>query len=156
MDIEKMKLWTDDLPKCAECGTCRHPRLWRGLCIRCYPLVAKIEKIDRGLYRRQGRYANRQKDGNRFIRRSAVRELANLKALEAPLNGQVTGRDIEGLLLTICEVCAANAKSIDGVRYIFDGCLHTKNIGRVYEAILRIIETLPSRRARQQNSYRPF
>ena len=151
-----MKSWSNTAPSCRSCGTRRHPRSWRGLCTRCYPLVAKVERIDRGLYRRRGRRAGRRKDENAYIRRSAVRELADLKALEAPIVGHATGDDIEGLLITISEVAGAETDRVDGARYVFSACVGAKDMGRVYEMLLRIVETLPSKWARRQNAHLPF
>lgn len=153
---KKVNSWNDSVPSCNSCRTRRHPRSWRGFCARCYPLIAKIEKIDRGLYRRRGRWAGRRKDENAYIRKSAVRELADLKTLEAPLVSQATGFDIEGLLITISEVAGADTDRIDGARYVFGGCVGVENMGRVYELLLRIVETLPSKWARRPNARRPF
>ena len=153
---QKMQPWIGGKPRCASCGTRRHPRSWKGLCVRCYPLVAKIEKIDCGLYRRRGRGAGVREDENACIRRCAVRELADFMALEAPLLGQTTGDDIEGLFVAISEVTGATTNRIDGVRYIFEACVEPKKLNSVYEALLRIVESVPSKWARRQNARRPF
>lgn len=150
------KGWNDAIPRCVACGTDRHKRKWRGLCIRCYPLIRKIERIDAGEYRCRGRYAGRLKFENDYIKKSAIKELQNLMDLEDPILNGATGQDIEGLLVTIAEAAGANADSIHCARYVFEGCVKSEDMSRVYEVILRIVESLPSRTARRMNARRPF
>jgi len=154
--IRVEKGWNDAIPRCVACGTDRHKRMWRGLCIRCYPLVYKIEKIEAGKYQGRGRYAGRVKNENDYIKRSAIKELQNLKDLEAPILNGATGQDIEGLLVSISEAAGAKTDSICYARYTFEGCVKHEDMGRVYEVILRIVESLPSHAARRMNALRPF
>lgn len=148
--------WSLDIPCCVSCATKRHHRAYRGLCSRCYPIIRKIERIDNGTFRRRGRYSSRSQSDNSFLRQRAENELANLKELERPIVSGANGNDIEGLLVTLAEISGVNSDILDGIHYVFSGSIEAKNMNRVYEVILRIVESLPSRRARKLRAKRPF
>lgn len=148
--------WSIDCPRCVSCGTKRHRRSFKNFCKRCYPLLYKIDRIDRGLYKRRGRHSSKRKNDHSFIRKKALLELSNFRDLEKPIISGASGQDIEHLLVTIAEVSGVNSDILDGVRYIFSGSIEPNNMSRVYEAILRIVESVKIRKARKLNAKRPF
>lgn len=154
--MRPLRWWNNEIPQCANCSTRRHPRSWKRLCVRCYPLVAKIDKIDRGHYQRKARCAGTRKVDNKSLRLCAVVELENLKMLEAPLLGETDGKDIENLLVTLSEAARSDTDQIDGARYYFNDCVDSGQRARIYEILLRIVESLPSKAARRPAARWPF
>ena len=98
----------------------------RGYCLRCYPIIYRISRIDRGLYRRRGRWAHRNPTTT-GIRKNAQNELEEIRELEAPVKHGASGTDIENLLATIAEHVRAKPERFEGVRYFFDGTLIMSN-----------------------------
>lgn len=139
------RLWPDDGAGCKSCRTIRRFHRYRGYCTRCYPIIYRISRIDRGLYRLRGRWA-RHDASTKGIRRNAENELEEIRELEAPVRIGATGIDIENLLVAIAEHTRAKPGKFEGVRYFFDGCLDSEQRTRVYEVVARLAENLPSRR----------
>ena len=142
------RLWPADGAGCKSCRTVRRFHKCHGYCTRCYPIIYRISRIDRGLYRRRGRWAHRNPstDG---IRQNAETDLDEIRELEAPIRNGASGSDIENLLIAISESTRAKPEKLEGVRYFFEGCLDSEQRTRVYEVIARLAENLPSRRSVQ-------
>lgn len=116
-------------------------------CTRCYSIIYRISRIDRGLYRRRGRWAHRN-PSTVGIRKNAERELEEIREL-APVISGATGSDIENLLTAVAEHTRAKPERLEGVRYIFDGNFDTEQRRRIYEVVTRVAENLPGRRSVQ-------
>lgn len=138
------QLWPADGRGCKSCRTIRRFHKFRGYCTRCYPIIYRISRIDRGLYRFRGRWAH-LKTSTAGIRKSAEAELEEIRVLEAPVRDGAIGRDIENLLVAIAEHTRAKPAKLDGVRYFFDGCLDAEQRTRIYEVLARVAENLPGR-----------
>jgi len=146
--VRAQRLWPADGAGCKSCRTIRRFHKCHGYCTRCYLIVYRISRIDRGLYRRRGRSAHRtpSTDG---IRQNAETELDEIRELEAPIRNGASGSDIENLSIAISENTRAKPEKLEGVRYFFEGCLDSEQRKRVYEVIARLAENLPSRRSVQ-------
>ena len=129
---------------CKSCRTIRRSHKFRGYCTRCYRIIYRISRIDRGLYHFRGRWAH-LKTSTSGIRKSAEAELEEIRVLEAPVRDGAIGTDIENLLVAIAEHTRAKPEKLDGVRYFFDGCLDVEQRRRIYEILARVAENLPGR-----------
>ena len=140
--------WPADGRGCKSCRTIRRFHKFRGYCTRCYPIIYRISRIDRGLYRFRGQraYLNTSTAG---IRKSAAAELEEIRVLEAPIRDGANGTDIENLLVAIAEHTRAKPEKLELVRYFFDGCLGPEQRTRIYEVLVRLAENLPGRRSVQ-------
>jgi len=118
--------------------------------------MAKIERIDKGLYRRRGRGAGKRKDENDYIRETAIQELQDLRDLERPILVGASIEDIEGLLVTIAEVSGVEGRAIQPVKSAFGGAFIIKQRTKIYEVLLKVVERIPSKWARRQFAERPF
>ena len=121
------RLWSDDGAGCKSCRTIPRFHKYRGYCTRCYPIIYRISRIDRGLYRLRGRWA-RHNASTKGIRRNAENELEEIRELEAPVR---TGSR---------NTLERSLEHSKGVRYFFDGCLDSEQRTRVYEVVARLAE----------------
>ena len=143
------RLWPADRLGCRSCGTVRRFQVYRsGYCTRCHPIIYRISRIDRGVYRQRGRWAHRN-PSTAGIRKNAERELEEIRELEAPVKAGASGSDIGNLLVAIAEDLRAKPETLCGVCHIFDGGLDAEQRRRVYEVVARLAENLPSRRSVQ-------
>ena len=124
------QLWPDG-SGCKSCGTRRRYHKFLGYCTRCYPIIYRISRIDRGLYRPRGRRPYPDSFLPR-IRKGAVAELEEIRELEAPVRDGATGIDIENLLVAIAQNTRAKPEKLDGARYFFDDCLNVEQRTRTY------------------------
>ena len=144
------RLWPANGDGCKSCRTIRRFHKCHGYCTLCYPIIYRISRIDRGLYRPRGRRAQRN-PSTRGIRKSAESELEQIRELEAPIRNGATGRDIENLLISIAEHTRARPQKFVGVEYFFADGLDHEQRRRIYEVIARFAENLPGRRSVQWN-----
>ena len=144
------RLWPADGCGCKSCRTIRRFHRFCGYCTRCYPIIYRISRIDRGLYRLRGRWAHRN-TSTAGIRENAETELEEIRVLKAPVRDGAIGTDIENLLVAIAEHTRAKPAKLDGVRYFFDGCLDAEQRTRIYEVLARVAENLPGRRSVQSS-----
>ena len=121
-----------------------------GYCTRCYPIIYRISRIDRGLYRPRGRRPYPDSFLPR-IRKGAVAELEEIRELEAPVRDGATGIDIENLLVAIAQNTRAKPEKLDGARYFFDDCLNVEQRTRTYTVLLALAENLPGRQSLQEH-----
>jgi hypothetical protein len=124
--------------------------MYRGYCMRCYPIVYRISRINRGLYHRRGRWAQRH-TSTAGIRKSAESELEEIRELESPVRVGATGNDIENLLVALAEQNRSKPERLCGVCDIFNGGFDAEQRRRIYEVIVRLVENLPARRSVQRS-----
>ena len=124
------QLWPDG-SGCKSCGTRRRYHKFLGYCTRCYPIIYRISRIDRGLYRPRGRRPYPDSFLPR-IRKAQLAELEEIRELEAPVRDGATGIDIENLLVAIAQNTRAKPEKLDGARYFFDDCLNVEQRTRTY------------------------
>jgi hypothetical protein len=151
--MRSRRLWPADGRGCKSCRTIRRFPKLRGYCTRCYPIIYRISRIDRGLYRFHGRWAH-LKTSTAGIRKSAETELEQIRVLEAPIRDGAIGTDIENLLVAIAEHARAKPEAFQGVRHFFDGCLDVEQRRRIYEVLARLAENLPGRQSIQSSFVR--
>lgn len=151
--VRARRLWPADGRGCKSCRTVRRFHKFRGYCTRCYPIIYRISRIDRGLYRLRGRWAHRN-PSTAGIRKNAEAELEEIRELEAPVRDGANGMDIENLLVAIAEHTRARPEKLDGIRYFFDDCLDVEQRRRIYEVLTRLAENLPGRRSVQESFVR--
>ena len=157
-----MSDWTDRWPSCTNCGTTRRYRTWRGHCWLCAPLARRIQKIERGSYRRSnGRHLSASE--TEFRIRCACRELTELRRLESPLRTGVTGWDIEAALTTLAQVTGVrDYPQAEAYRdywnsyKIFEEHMAEDGRTRLYGILVDMIEHLPSKATRRLGARRPF
>jgi hypothetical protein len=139
------RLWPADGDGCKSCPTIHRFHKCHGYCTRCYPIIYRISRIDRGLYqpRRRPSHASFSTIG---IRKNAVNELEEIREFEAPLRNGATGVDIENLQISMAERIRARPETFQGVRYFFDGALDNSQRTRTYQIIAQLVESMPSRR----------
>jgi hypothetical protein len=143
--VRARRLWPADGDGCKSCRTVHRLHKCHGYCTRCYPIIYRISRIDRGLNRRQRR-SPRTSVSTTGIRKNAENELEEIRELEAPVRNGATGNDVENLLIAIAENTRAKPETFQGVRHFFDGCLDTKQRTRTYQIIARLASNLPSHR----------
>jgi hypothetical protein len=136
------RLWTAGDHGCKSCRTIRRLHKFRGYCTRCYPIIYRISRIDRGLYRLRGQWAHLN-SSTAGIRKRAETELEQIRILEAPIRDGAIGTDIENLLIAIAEHTRAKPEQFEGVRHFFDGCLEAEQRRRIYDLVAQFAESLP-------------
>ena len=147
------QLWSADGSGCKSCRTIRRFHKFLGYCTRCYPIIYRISRIDRGLYRFRVRWAH-LKTSTAGIRKSAEAELELIRVLEAPIRDGAIGTDIENLLVAIAEHTRAKPENFQGVRHFFDGCLDVEQRRRIYQVLAQLAENLPGRQSVQSSFVR--
>jgi hypothetical protein len=115
-DMIARRLWTAGDHGCKSCRTIRRLHKFYGYCTRCYPIIYRISRIDRGLYHFRGWWAH-PNSSTAGIRKNAETELEQIRILEAPIRDGAIGTDVENLLIAIVEHARAKPEEFECVRY---------------------------------------
>jgi hypothetical protein len=147
--------WSRKFEKCQQCGTKRFKHKARGLCIRCYQLVKKLEQVTHwNLYDAKSLtdYPTDMMfhDPQTFqlvhsdVSNQIKERLEFLLRKERKLEGPVDGIDIERQLGRIAIKCRVKDKSMfHGRAGSIDDDFNTKQIKRLFELLNEIEEGIP-------------
>ena len=137
--------WDKAVSCCKNCKTHRFPRASRGFCIRCYRLIQKIEKLEIGKFRRNGRYPEITVSLKRYLIKKTQKQLRENEMLEQGVNEDANAFQLDHLLQAIVRRCPTKPRWIKSGFSVFDRRLNQTAKNWLYLILLDIVENFQCR-----------